>query len=80
MSEQRIRMEWQPIDSAPKDGRRVLLWVCPRQSVRHGFAEVCWRGLHPDWGETWLRHNGKEVVNDGVATHWMGVLPPGQLL
>lgn len=68
--------EWQPIETAPKDGTRVILWCCPKASIRRGFAEICRWGQHDDWGKVWLRHNGKEIVGPDVATHWMPLPDP----
>lgn len=68
---------WQPIETAPKDGTRVLIWVCTRGSIRRGHAEICVWGKHNDWGPIWLRHNGKEVVDLDAATYWMPLpIPP----
>lgn len=68
--------EWQPIETAPKDGRRILLWVCTRGSIRRGMADICWWGSHDAWGENWLRNEGRDIVGPHVATYWMS-LPEG---
>ncbi|MGD9613803.1 MAG: hypothetical protein AB7H90_01250 [Alphaproteobacteria bacterium] len=67
---------WFPMETAPKDGKPILLWVCPTGSIRRGRPELCWWGTHKYWGETWLRHNGKEVVGSGVALLWQPIVPP----
>lgn len=58
-------MEWQPIDSAPRDGTAVLLWW-PHWASRpvvgyYGFA---------GWDAT-------EVIGAGPGpTHWLPLPPP----
>lgn len=60
--------EWQPIETAPKDGTRVLLF-------RRGWAESVsvgwWGGL---W-ETWNVAGG--ITSEFVhPTHWMPIPEP----
>ena len=53
---------WQPIETAPKDGSRVMLWI--DGGSEFGF----WNGRSWDDGD---------FVNDlGAATHWMPLPPP----
>ncbi len=47
-----IGQGWQQIETAPKDGKQIILWVCTRGSMRRGWSEICWWGKHADWGET----------------------------
>ena len=53
-------MEWQPIETAPKDGTRVLL------VIDHGeWGDKVWTGL---WADGWIVSYGK-TTNE--PTHWM---------
>jgi hypothetical protein len=52
---------WQPIETAPKDGSRILCWVPLSDSV----DILWWHGDH--WED--------DVLNIAEPTHWMG-LPP----
>lgn len=64
-------MKWQPIETAPKDGTRVLLFVPP-----YGASTGHYRAQH-NWGETasnWYAHS---VLNkEAEPTHWMPLPPP----
>lgn len=67
--------EWQPIETAPKDGRSVLLWMPGGDGTddERRCDIGCW-GV-PDWShyEMWLMNMG-----DGwfAPTHWMPLPPP----
>lgn len=54
--------DWKPIETAPKDGTRVLVW-----SQRIGCVEICW------WdGDDWESMNGLYAPHCGdEPTHWM---------
>lgn len=56
-------MEWQPIESAPRDGTLVDLWH------KDGFrlTDTWW----DDEDEIWVC-----LFPDGDFTHWMEVEPP----
>jgi len=56
-------MEWQPIETAPKDGTRVLLWVVPPRI----WMPFEWRGGR------WMGDD--YPLNMAEATHWTP-LPP----
>ena len=73
-------MEWQPIDTAPRDGSRILLYrpLANRTGdepidIKHGtsYSMGCWASTVPD-GMT------DENYTDGAckATHWMPLPPP----
>ena len=62
--------QWQPIETAPKDGTRVLLFF-------PGFVIPVWVG---DWHEGWRPEYGVRTppIEDD-PTHWMPLpAPPGK--
>lgn len=57
-------MEWQPIETAPKDGTRILLWVVPpRMWVPFAWENGRWMG--DDY-----------PLNMAEATHWTPIPTP----
>lgn len=64
-------MEWQPIETAPKDGRARLLWVPERQST---FCAT-WRAESDPIGEYvpagWVIFGGDWRAFLQSASHWM---------
>ena len=63
--------DWQPIETAPRDGRRFLTW-CKTYGVRVGMAYN--RADHDDWLSNLDAYGGSS--KGGMrATHWMP-LPP----
>lgn len=59
-------MEWQPIDTAPMDGTRLLLSAMIRNGQR-----VFIGGYDPSWsGQCWLSEN-HSVPAGYQPTHWM---------
>jgi len=60
--------EWQPIETAPKDGKRIICWG-PKLAV----AECEWRKRFRDEPEGWYRSNQPPHVH---PTHWMPLPEP----
>lgn len=55
--------EWQPIETAPKDGTRILAWVPPYGPSTAHYNDGQWR-CH-------------SVLNkDAVPTLWQPIMPP----
>lgn len=61
-------VQWQPIETAPKDGTRLLLWW--GSEVHIGRCVVA--GMSRDGGD-WWRSESHQVfkVAEGRPTHWM---------
>ena len=71
-------MEWQPIDTAPKDCA-ILLWV----DAVDGSAATAWQGSWSWMDKEWVIHLPFEVdfkraviTASPKPTHWMPRLPP----
>jgi len=69
-------MDWQPIETAPKDGTRVLLY-CAKASTqtkwRQGMQAVdYWRTRENAGFEGWGKFNKSHFP----ATHWMPLPEP----
>lgn len=74
-------MKWQPIETAPKDGMRVLLYD-PKCDVA---ISGLWHddpgkntpdGYEPAWS-WWVADDDLLLWDDGTApTHWMPLPPP----
>lgn len=60
--------EWQPIETAPKDGSKHLLW-----SERHGFVvanQPSAQHIPGDWSLIRGRWKGSMNIAAACATHW----------
>jgi len=76
-------MEWQPIETAPKDGTRVFLWLPKIEGVQHEkrieSAWSCWNcwgneyGNGPAYNVVWVQGKySKEPKHEHIQpTHWM---------
>lgn len=84
------RMQWQPIDTAPKDGRKVILfyrnshnkprtvmarWLTDEQAAETDADGV---GLKGGWYEcidNWSDYT-EVAIHEGEPTHWMPLPTP----
>ena len=64
----RAAREWRPIESAPRDGTRVLLWIAVS-----GTAP--WAETAEFDGDEWWRNDGDEICGENSPTHWQPVPP-----
>jgi hypothetical protein len=62
----RMKLEWQPIETAPKDGRRVIIAIegCPRAQISE-WDVAAWVTIMA--GRDWIGHK---------VTHWMPLPEP----
>lgn len=74
--------EWQPIETAPKDGTHILLWFnVPASMFETNVAIGFWSDLADDWPEVepWfmLECDSAPLTAFGArATHWMPLPEP----
>jgi hypothetical protein len=65
-------MEWQPIESAPMDGRSFMVWVAESDMGAHWFAPV---SITPG-GKWWDDSTGDNIKPIDGATHWQPLPAP----
>ena len=76
--------EWQPIETAPKDGEPLDLWVkCTYDNEISGrYVDCYWGDFNWRWrDDKYDGHGGPIGVDNGetfIATHWMRVDPPAE--
>ncbi len=62
--------EWQPISTAPKDGRYLMLW-CPNE-ITPRVAIGCW----DDGVDLWMESDNRTDTDWLGPTHWMPLPEP----
>ena len=62
-------IDWQPIETAPRDGTHILLWLAsPAAGPMIGYwdrASLCWIDVYDSWD------------NELIPLHWAALVPPG---
>lgn len=71
--------QWQPIETAPKDGTPVDLWCSPRGlSAGGGRTPDCWYSIGKWWRYDEKYGDDQCRVEVGNATHWIPLPEPPQ--
>ena len=71
--------EWKDISTAPKDGRRVLIYtsgVLPRVTVGFWQADIGRKTPRPFWNSEAAQLHGVGWARASSPTHWMDLPPP----
>lgn len=69
--------EWQPIETAPKDGSHVLLWCEHMEGIRYVVAKyITPSGRDHGWGPFCWGADGEREIAERVPTHWMPLPSP----
>lgn len=78
--------DWQPIETAPKDGTLIKIgWKFPGDTDMQEWFVMQWshiqrNGLYPGVVGMWVAPDGSFTWNadnpDGAPTHWMPLPPP----
>lgn len=65
--------EWQPIETAPKDGTEVDVWVADGTGGGYRIADAYWCASRERW-----RFNGQihDIAWTDDPTHWMPLPSP----
>lgn len=63
---------WLPIATAPRDGKRVLVWVADARPARHAFARLWFHSTDGSLGGGAEGFNG----SNWRITHWMHLPAP----
>lgn len=77
-----LMSEWQPIETAPKDGTPILVWADAYgwrsvfARVNAAFYEGAWRMYGPILGEPTTQNKSRQWLGEVQPTHWMP-LPEG---
>lgn len=64
--------EWKPIETAPKDGRGIMVWVANGRVTPHCFAPI---SITNDGG-WWDDSTGDQIEPVEGATHWRSLPQP----
>jgi len=67
--------EWQPIETAPKDGTQVDLWCCSGSDLRYGERYVDAEFLGGKWKYYSDCYEGWVTISY-TPTHWMPLPSP----
>lgn len=71
-------MDWKPIESAPKDGRRVLLYV-PWREDEPDIISGYWSASVWVLPGAWIAEKNRSDTVEYPATHWQPLpLPPSE--
>jgi len=65
-------MTWQPIETAPKTVREILLCLGPERS----FTNQIWFGHWNPYYFCWVMRDGDTLIDDDAPTHWMPLPEP----
>jgi hypothetical protein len=70
----RAEREWQPIETAPKDGTKVDLWVIFKEAGPRRFPDAHWNDKLGGWqlGE----YNALDYMTPPTITHWKPLPAP----
>jgi hypothetical protein len=72
---QGIEMNWQKIETAPKDGREIVLWC---ENIKLLIPVATWE--RDRWYEVFIDDNADETwrIIDPQAqpSHWLEIIPP----
>jgi hypothetical protein len=78
-----VTMEWQPIETAPKDGTEVLVWNGGNDGfyTTPGQMGVAYWGRQgfPERKRAWCASDCCDGVTTYTPTHWMPLPAPPQI-
>lgn len=69
-------MEWQDIESAPRDGRAILAYDAGHGRTPDELSVVIVSWLGDDADFPWLENSGMQSFGAGILTHWMPLPAP----
>jgi hypothetical protein len=68
--------DWRPIETAPKDGTKVDLWLQIQASaVSFRVTDAWWQESANCWGCLFPGQKPAHLLNTDYVTHWMPIHP-----